>query len=311
MMDGLPRVVISEALNASRLPLGEGVEVIDRPDLWSRRDELIEALGGASALVVRNQTRVDADLLAAAPHLRVVGRLGAGLDNIDLDALRERGVELVHGAGLNARAVAEYAIGAALVLARRLSACDREVRSGRWNRFIGIELAGQRLGVVGLGAIGRELCRLGLAFGMEVVGCDPVAAAPVGVIRMSLKELLRTSMVVSVHVPLLETTRNLIGVGQLALMPPGAILINASRGGVVDEAALAAALRSGALGGAALDVRSQEPPLADDPLSSLDSVLLTPHLAGLTRQSQQAIAERVLSGVRRSVTAPAGRLGLR
>jgi len=293
-----PRVLITEELHASHAALGADVEVLEESDLWSRREDLRRQIASAQGLVVRNHTRVDRELLAAAPVLRVVGRLGAGLDNVDVEALRERRIDLIHGGGLNARAVAEYALGAAIVLVRRMTESDRQVRAGHWLRHVGLELRGQTLGVVGLGATGAELCRLGLALGMEVIGHDPFLAPPELVVRASLEELLRRSVVVSLHVPLVPATRNLIGGAQLALMPRGAILINAARGGVVDEVALADALRSGALGGAALDVRPEEPPSSDDPLRALDNVLLTPHLAGLTRQSQEAIAEHVLRGIR-------------
>ncbi len=300
---GRPMVVIAEALHAPASLLGDGVEVLEEADLWSRREDLVRAVGRAAGLVVRNQTRVDRELLAAAPLLRVVGRLGAGLDNVDAGALRERAIDLVHGGGLNARAVAEYVLGAAVVLARRLAESDRQTRAGQWRRYAGLELRGQRLGVVGLGATGTEVCRLAMAVGMEVVGHDPYLAPPDGVESTSLEDLLRRSQIVSLHVPLVPATRNLIGPAELLLMPAGAILVNAARGGVVDEVALAAALRSGALGGAALDVRAQEPPPPDDALNALDNVLLTPHLAGLTRQSQAAIAAHVLGGVRRALTA--------
>lgn len=293
------RVVISEALNSSAASLGADLEVVEEADLWSRPGDLRRAIEGAAGLIVRNQTRVDRGLLAAAPALRVVGRLGAGLDNIDIGALRERGIELVHGGGLNARAVAEYALGAALVLGRRLAEADRQVRAGRWQRHVGVELRGERLGVVGLGATGAELCKLGLAIGMEVVGHDLYLGPPPGVASVSLEELLSTSLVVSLHVPLVSSTRNLIGPSRLALMRHDAILINAARGGVVDEVALAEALRAGALAGAALDVRDREPPPPGDLIRQLDNVLLTPHLAGLSRQAQDAIAAFVLSRVRR------------
>lgn len=293
------RVVISEALNSSLESLGADLEVVEEADLWSRPGDLRRAIEEVAGLIVRNQTRVDRGLLAAAPALRVVGRLGAGLDNIDIGALRERGIELVHGGGLNARAVAEYALGAALVLGRRLAEADRQVRAGRWQRHVGVELRGERLGVVGLGATGAELCKLGLAIGMEVVGHDPYLGPPPGVASVSLEELLSTSLVVSLHVPLVSSTRDLIGASRLALMRHDAILINAARGGVVDELALAEALRAGALAGAALDVRDREPPPPGDPIRQLDNVLLTPHLAGLSRQAQDAIAAFVLSRVRR------------
>ena len=296
------KVVISEALNAAATPLAPGIEVIEDPTLWSRRDALCDQLADAAGLIVRNQTAVDTELLAHAPRLRAVGRLGAGLDNIDVAALRERSISLVHGGGLNARAVAEYVIGAALTLAHRLAQSDREVRAGHWRRHVGFELGGRTLGVVGLGATGAEVCRLGLALGMRVLGFDPQVAPPPDVEAVTLDQILRRSDVLSLHVPLNGATRDLLDAERLALLPPGAIVVNAARGGVVDEAALAAALRSGRLGGAALDVRPQEPPRADL-LRDLDQVLLTAHLAGLTRESQEAIAGHVLRGVREAVLA--------
>jgi (S)-sulfolactate dehydrogenase len=296
------RLLITEALNASPDLVGEGLEVRLEPDLWSRRQDLLRLVGDADGLVVRNQTRVDRELLAVAPRLRVVGRLGAGLDNLDLEALRDRGVRVVSGAGLNARAVAEYVLGAILALARGLARSDREVRSGTWRRHVGVELRGRTLGVVGLGATGSEVCRLGRALGMQVLGHDPYAACPDGVESVRLDELLRRSFVVSLHAPLTPGTHHLIGERELGLMQPGALLVNAARGGLVDETALAVALRNGRLGGAAVDVRPQEPP-EDDPLRGLDKVLLTAHLAGLTEESQVAIAAHVLAGVRAAILA--------
>lgn len=296
------KVVISEALNAAATPLEHGIEVVEDATLWSRRDHLQEQLADAAGLIVRNQTIVDTELLASAPRLRAVGRLGAGLDNIDVSALRERSIALVHGGGLNARAVAEYVIGAALTLAHRLAQSDREVRAGQWRRHVGFELRGRTLGVVGLGATGAEVCRLGLALGMRVLGFDPQVAPPPEVETVTLDQTLRRSQVLSLHVPLTAATRGLLDAERLALLPPDAIVVNAARGGVVDEAALAEALRAGRLGGAALDVRPQEPPTTD-PLRDLDQVLLTAHLAGLTSESQQAIAGHVLRGVREAVLA--------
>lgn len=292
------RVLITEAVNAGLDPL-DGLDVDARDGLWRDRPALIEAIAGASGLVVRNQTQVDSELIVAAPHLRVVGRLGAGLDNLDLAALGERGIEVVHGGGINARAVAEYVIGAALDLSRRLACSDREVRAGTWTRHIGRELRGRVLGVVGLGATGAETARLGLALGMKVLGFDPYLPAPEGVEPTSVAELSRRSEVLSVHVPLNDRTRGLIGAAELAALPTGAIVINAARGGVIDETALLAALERGGLGGAALDVRTAEPPPADDPFREREDVLLTAHIAGLTTESQVAIAAHVLTGVRR------------
>lgn len=293
----MERVLISEAVNADLDPL-VGLTVDEQDGIWRDRAALLEAVAGAAGLVVRNQTRVDAELIAAAPMLRVVGRLGAGLDNLDLLALRERGIGVVHGAGINARAVAEYVIGAALDLSRRLSQSDREVRDGKWFRHVGRELSGRTLGVIGLGATGAETARLGMALGMTVLGYDPVLEPPIGVSPAGIEAIVARADVLTVHVPLLDVTRGLIGAAELRALPEGAIVVNASRGGVIDEDALLEALREGRLGGAALDVREVEPPPADDPFRDRDDVLLTAHVAGLTAESQVAIAEHVLAGVR-------------
>lgn len=284
-------------MHASLEALGDGFEVVEVPDLWSHRDELLARVSDADALVVRNMTRVDRQLLAAARALRVVGRLGSGLDNLDLEAMGERGIELVHGRGLNCQAVAEYVIGAAVTVGRRLLESDRDVREGSWFSYSGAELAGGTLGIVGGGETGAAVCRLGLALGMTVLCTDPYRQPPPGAEGVSLDDLLRRSLVVSLHVPLTEETRHLIGAREIGLMRRDGILVNVARGGVVDEAALAMALSAGRLGGAAIDVRPQEPPV-NDPLRGLDRVLLTAHLAGHTERSQRAIAEHVLGGLR-------------
>lgn len=292
------RILICEELNTS-IPTAQGTEHLDYiPDLWSRRSDLLVEAATAAALVVRNRTRVDEELLECAGSLRVIGRLGSGLDNIDTVALRRHGIPLVDAAGLNSRAVAEYVMGAILAVARHLARSDRELRRGLWRGRVGVELHGETLGVIGVGATGSEVCRLGLALGMQVVGHDPVAPAIPGVQRVTQEQLLRRSTVVSLHVPLRETTRELIGRSEMQLMPPGAILINAARGGIIDECALAAELLSGHLGGAALDVRTVEPPTLPDPLAQFDEVLLTPHIAGWTVSTQASIADHVLRGIR-------------
>jgi (S)-sulfolactate dehydrogenase len=295
------RVLITEPVNAPLTPLA-GLEIDDREGLWRDRAGLLDAVKSCAALIVRNQTRVDEELIQGAPALRVVGRLGAGMDNLDLDALRSRSIAVVHGGGLNARAVAEYVIGACLALARGLVRSDAEVRRGEWLRHVGFELRGQSLGVVGLGATGAETARLALSLGMNVTGHDPLLAPPAGVEGLSLDDLLSRSRIVSVHVPLNEATRGLLSAAEFARMPKGSLVINAARGGVVDEAALIAALDSGHLAGAAMDVRSEEPPRSGDPFANRNDVLLTAHIAGLTTESQAAIAHHVLTGVREALT---------
>jgi phosphoglycerate dehydrogenase-like enzyme len=293
------RVLVTEAVHASLEPLGKKLDVDLRDGLWTDGNELRTGVAECAGLIVRNQTRVDRPLLGAAPHLRVVGRLGAGLDNLDLDALRERGIRVVHGGGLNARAVAEFVLGAALVLARGLASGDRGVRNGNWERRTGFELRGRTIGLIGLGSTGVATGRVARGLGMKVIGHDPYSSRQVaGVERVRPDTLFPLAAVLSVHVPLTPETRGMVGREELAALPERAMVVNAARGGVVDEDALYDALRSGRLGGAALDVRDAEPPEPGDRFNALENVLLTPHLAGLTEESQAAIAAHVLSGVR-------------
>lgn len=293
-------MLITEAVDAPLDPLA-GLDVDDRDGIWRDRSELLERVRQCSGLIVRNYTVVDRELIEAAPSLRVVGRLGAGLDNLDLVALKERSIPVVHAPGLNARAVAEYVLGACFDLARRLAYSDRKVRSGAWERHAGLELRGQHAGIIGLGATGAATAELLQAAGMSVAGYDPFLLPPPHVEALGLAELLERSRFLTVHVPLNDATRGMLGPKELALLPPLAFVINAARGGIVDEIALLAALESGHLGGAALDVRYHEPPHQPDPFAARDDVLLTPHLAGLTEESIAAVARHVLSGVRRAL----------
>lgn len=288
------------------------LEGVDSPALAALGNELVlerfptaveagERLGTARAIVVRNATRVDAALLELAPHLEVVARAGVGLDNIDLAATDAAGVVVVSAPGANAPAVAELALGLALSLARRVTELDRECREGAWRRAGGIELAGRTWGVVGLGATGRETARLAAAVGMRATGFDPFVEEdwpPAVARRTALEDLLGEADVVSVHTPLTSQTAGLIGASALASMRPGAFLVNVARGGVVNEDALADALESGHLGGAALDVRSSEPPVAGR-LEKLRSVVLTPHVAGLTTEAQDRIGAMLADDIRR------------
>lgn len=281
------------------------------PDLWRRPDDLAAGLAGARALVVRNRTRVDAALLDAAPRLRVVGRLGAGLDNIDLAACRARGVGVVHAPGANAVSVAEMTIGLLLALARKIPGADASVRAGGWDReaFSGVELAGKDLGILGFGRIGRLVAERARAFGLRIATSHPrltpgdPGLQRVGARLVGLEELLGAADALTVHLPLTPQTRGLLGRRELALMKPAAFLVQVGRGGVVDEAALADALEGGRLAGAALDVRESEPPAAGDPvaarLARLWNVILTPHVAGLTTESQRRVCVEVAQDVAR------------
>jgi len=307
------RIVISEFMDeAAVASLAAQHETFYDKGLVDRPDELGTRVAAADALVVRNRTQVNAALLAGAPALRVVGRLGVGLDNIDVDACKKRGIEVIPATGANALAVAEYVIGTAMFLLRGAYASSAAVAGGEWPRPAlsnGREMAGKALGVVGFGGIGRLAGRLGRALGMRVIGFDPQIPASSeawsveGAEARGLDALLAEADVVTLHVPLVAATRHLLDAARLATMKPGAILINTARGGVVDESAVAAALKSGRLGGAALDVFEQEPLAAGSPLAGCPNLLLTPHIAGVTAESNTRvstlIAEKVAAALAR------------
>jgi (S)-sulfolactate dehydrogenase len=276
-----------------------------------RRDELLVLVAGMDGLIVRNRTQVDDALLARAPRLRVVGRLGVGLDNIDVAACRARGIAVIPATGANALAVTEYVIGTAMLLLRGAFGATAEVAAGAWPRAAlshGRETAGKTLGIVGFGGIGRLVARLAQGLGMRVIAFDPLlppddpAWAETGVGRRALDELLAESDAVTLHVPLVPETRHLIDADRIAAMRPGAVLINTARGGVVDEPALAAALRAGQLAGAALDVFEHEPLPAGSVLAGVPNLLLTPHVAGVTVESNRRVsalvAEKVLEALK-------------
>ncbi len=286
--------------------VGEFGGVYD-PTLVERRDELKAILPDCRALLVRNRTKVDDDLLACAPRLEVVGRLGVGLDNIDVPACGRRGVAVRSAVGTNHVSVAEYALGAMLLLSRPTLLATNAVAEGRWPRTTvapGHEIAGRTLGLVGFGMIARTLAVRARALGMQVQAHDPMLAlddtawAEHGVLSRPLDELLATSHVVSLHVPLTAETRNLIDARALARLPRGALLVNTARGGIVDEAAVAEALGSGHLGGAALDVFDREPLPATESFVGVPNLILSPHLAGLTEESAARISQVVARAVR-------------
>jgi (S)-sulfolactate dehydrogenase len=305
------RVVIAEFMDeAAVAALATEHDTLYDPGLVDRDADLRSACTGADALIVRNRTQVNRALVAGAPKLRVVGRLGVGLDNIDVAACRERGIEVIPALGANALAVAEYVVTVAMLLLRGAYASSAEVASGAWPRgrlLNGREVAGKTLGVVGFGDIGRCAARLARGLGMRIVAHDPglVANSPVwaeeGAARASLDDVFAIADVVTLHVPLTPETRRLVDARRLASMKPDAILVNTARGGVVDEAALAEALRAGRLGAAALDVFEHEPLPAGSPLADCPNLVLTPHIAGVTRESNERVsalvAERVAAAL--------------
>jgi (S)-sulfolactate dehydrogenase len=309
----MQRIVISENMDAPAVALlARDFEVDYRPGLVDDPAALARALAGAQAWIVRNRTQVRGEALAAADRLRVVGRLGVGLDNIDLEACAARGIEVIPATGANAESVAEYVLAMAMILLRGAAYLSTSaVAAGRWPRQMlsqGREISGKTLGLVGFGGIGRVTARKAAALGMRVVGFDPAVAAgsplwaQFGVEAVALDELLARSDVVSLHVPLAESTRRMIGEERLALMKPGAVLVNSARGGIVDEAALARALRAGRIAGAALDVFEDEPLAAGSVMAEAPNLILTPHIAGVTAESNERvsglIAERVAGFLR-------------
>ncbi len=316
----MARVVVSEWVDGAALErLRERHEVVVDPDLHADRPRLLAALVDAEALLVRNLTHVDSELLDAAPRLRVIGRVGVGLERIDVAAAEERDVIVSWAPGTNATSVAEYVIGAVIALRRRFEAATSHVRGGGWQRqaFMGSEVAGSTLGIVGLGDIGARVARRALALRMQLLAVDPFvhqstqAVQEYAIELVTLEELLGRADALTLHVPLLPTTRDLIDAAALAQMPRGAVLVNTARGELVDEEAIAEALRSGQLGGAALDVRRGEPPASPDPLAGCPNLILTPHVAGVTHQanaraSAHAVEEvlRVLRGERSRTPAP-------
>jgi (S)-sulfolactate dehydrogenase len=277
--------------------------LVDHPETWPT------ALADCRALIVRNRTQVRPALLALAPALRLVGRLGVGLDNIDLPACRARGIEVIPATGANDLAVAEYVITAALVLLRRAWFATPAMAEGAWPRMqlIGRELSGQVLGLVGFGAIARLTAAKAAALGMQVLAYDPHLPpdhpAWAGVASMGLDALLAAADVVSLHVPLTDETRGMLGADALAAMRPDAILINAARGGVVDEDAVITALRAGTLGGAALDVFTAEPltPAQGARFAGVPNLILTPHIAGVTEQSNGRVSTVIAAAIARAL----------
>lgn len=293
-------VVISDPLSE------EGRALLAASGLFEIRDvdgrdvaALKAAVAGARALLIRSGTRVTDDILAAAPHLEIVGRAGTGVDNVDVPAATARGVIVMNTPDANSVAAAELTMGLLLSLVRHVPAGAASLAAGRWerSRLLGTELAGKTLGLVGCGRIGREVARRALAFDMELLLSDPLidetGASALGARSVPLADLLETSDIVSIHTPLTPLTRHLIDEAALARMKPGAILVNVARGGLVDEDALARALDAGKLAGAAFDVFETEPPSAGHPLLGRPDVIATPHLGASTREAQDNVSRDI------------------
>ena len=290
----MPRVLVCDPTAEDGIALLRQVaEVTVQTGL--KEDELVQVVPDYDALLVRSQTKVTRRVLEAATKLQIVGRAGVGVDNIDVEAATEKGVIVVNSPAGNTVAVAELALGMMLALVRKLVPAHNSVEHGEWKRsaFLGSELYGKTLGVIGTGKIGVEVIRRAQAFGMTVLGYDPFLsterARQLQIEAMSVDSILERADFVTVHTPLTKETRNLLDAQALAKMKPTAILINCARGGIIDEAALAEALKGGKLGGAGLDVYAVEPP-QDSPLLGLPNVILTPHLGASTEEAQVEVA---------------------
>jgi D-3-phosphoglycerate dehydrogenase / 2-oxoglutarate reductase len=298
----IPESIRGAAVEALRARFDVSLE----PDLWKSPPALAQALRECRALIVRNQTPVTAELLAAAPELEVVGRAGVGLDNIDLKAAQRAGIVIASTPDQNAISAAELTLGMILALARMLPAANGDTKAGNWSRqkFLGIELYGKTLGIVGAGKIGYLTARRAMAFGMNILAYDPylspdnVLLSDLRAELVSLDELLGRADVVSCHLPATPQTAGLMNRERFALMKPGALFVNTARGAVVVEPDLLAALKSGALGGAALDVRAAEPPEKGE-LEALPNVILTPHVAAFTREAQERVTRAICQDVAR------------
>lgn len=301
-------IVISEFMDqAAVAELSERIETRYDPELADRRDELMSLMPRAKALIVRNRTRVDETLIKASSDLRCVGRLGVGLDNIDLNACADRRVAVYPATGANDRSVAEFVIASAMLLLRRACFSKDDVLAGNWPReqSVGREIAGKTIGLIGFGSTGKETGRIAAALGLTVLACDPCFAADAEAKQIAqhaeLNELLAASDIVSLHVPLMPETKGMMNQEKMSAMKPRAVLINAARGGVLDENAAIAALKSGKLGGLALDVFDTEPLTAEAArkFKGVPNLLLSPHIGGVTEESNirvsAAVAQKVVA----------------
>ena len=297
------KIVLAEKVSPATLAVfaaEPGWEVLTHDKL---PDGLPAALADADALVVRSAVQVDDALMEKAPKLRVIGRAGVGVDNIDAESATRRGVVVMNTPGANAVAVAELTIGLMLALARKLPAANTSMHAGKWEKknLQGAELKGKTLGILGLGRVGLEVARRARGFGLEIVGSDPFVSAAIarenGILLVSVEDLLARADYLTLHVGLTPQTNGIINTKTLAAMKKGVRIINCARGELVEDAALVDALKSGQVAGAALDVFAEEPP-KDSPYAALDNVILTPHIAGSTGEAQEAVGIQIARQVR-------------
>ncbi|WP_052256801.1 hydroxyacid dehydrogenase [Salinicoccus sp. YB14-2] len=277
----------------------KGYEVDYDKELSRKRVELLKLLPGYDAVIVRNETKVDTEFLEAAKKARVIGRLGVGLDNINLQEAREKNIPVISARNANATSVAEYVMAAMLNASRRLEEADADVRQGNWNRkfFTGYELNNRTLGLIGMGEIAHRVAKRAKAFGMNVIGYDPFVGPFDHVVQESgihpvrkLEDLFKEADFISIHVPLIKATKHLINRNNFPLMKPEVYIINSSRGGIIHEDDLVVAVEKKLIAGAYLDVLEKEPVEKHSPLARVESIQLSPHIAGLTVESQSRTA---------------------
>ncbi len=301
----MPDILISENIRGAAVDaMSSQFEVVSLPELWKNPAELLQRVGEFRALIIRNQTQVNAAVLAAAKKLVVVGRAGVGLNNVDVNAATRAGILITSTPDQNAISVAELAIGMMLSLARMIPTADADTRLGNWNRmrYLGTELYGKTIGILGAGKIGYLTARRAQAFGMKVLAFDPfvstdnILLSELNAELISLEEVLERSDVVSCHLPATPQTAGLLNAARFAQMKPTATLINTSRGEVVVEADLIAALKSHTIAGAALDVRASEPPKRGE-LEDLPNLILTPHVAAFTHEAQERVTRAICEDV--------------
>ena len=294
------RILVCDGLEKTGVDIlraAHGVQVDERPAI--DKNELAEIIAEYDALIVRSKTKVTADLIERADRLRVVGRAGTGVDNIDVPAATRRGIVVMNAAAGNTVTTAEHTWSMLMALARQIPQADASMKSGRWEktRFLGVELAGKTLGIIGLGRIGSTVAERARAFGMAVIGYDPYftpeAAHDVGIEMLPLDELFPRADFITVHTPITPETRGIINAASIEKMKPGVRLINCARGGLIDEAALAEGLRAGKVAGAALDVFEKEPTPPDNPLLKFEQVIATPHLGASTAEAQLSVATMI------------------
>ncbi|MEM3693879.1 MAG: hydroxyacid dehydrogenase [Candidatus Bathyarchaeia archaeon] len=302
----VPKILVTDSVDLRLLKELKKHAILEIAPNISKED-LIERVREADILVIRGRTRVTSDVIKAARRLKAIIRAGSGIDNVDLEAAFEKGIYVLNAAEASADSVAEFTIGLMIALARRIPFLNESMRKGSWlkDRGMGIELKGKTLGIVGLGRIGSRVARIAKAIGMKVLAYDPYVsrekASELEVELVGLETLLRSSDFISLHVPLTKETWRLIGKRELQLMKPSSFLINTARGGIVDEEALERALKGGKLAGAALDVFQVEPPSLSKGLLDLDSVILTPHIGGFTREAQGRIATCIIEDIKRMI----------